>query len=248
MKSVNETRLGEHASAGLLVVLCIIGVASLFIVIQRYMQPPASASVVTGYVPAAWPITINTTHMSDDYNETLITTVNQLGSLPLIDLTKLETAQQYKEFADHVNDAIRILNADGKLGYQIPMLEGTVEEYQKLSRVVTEYGPLIRPYNNLVTASREFDIHNETSVNVFYVKGGVFSIEVAIIATTFYAKPVYEVVGTIYRASGLQTIAFKCGPCVSVILENAHWFVRTALVTESAQIAETILNAVRNLV
>lgn len=162
----------------------------------------------------------------------------KIAKLSTIELESVDSYDKFKDLADNFNDLIRLLNKEGD--YNIREFEVTEESYQKISRVLTEYGPLINNYNEVVTSAKEYDGTTEKE-KIFYVAIGTFGLETALIVTTAFAIPVYEGVGIAYRAIGLNKFAFSCPTCIEIILGQAHWFVRTYMVEKSSETAEQIL-------
>ena len=78
----------------------------------------------------------------------------------------------------------------------------------------------------------------------FYTKTAIFSVELTLISTSFSAGTSYKIVGEVYRASGLQSFAFKCPSCVSAALSNAHWFVRTHFVHATSIVVIGVLGII----
>jgi hypothetical protein len=165
--------------------------------------------------------------------------VNKIAEMPLLELGTVNSYEKFKDMADNFNSLISLLNREG--GYNIQELEVTEESYQKISRVLTEYGPLINNYNRVVKSAKDYDGSIEKE-QAFYNAVGNFTLETFLIGTAAFGSYTYESVGVLYRASGLNVIAPSCPTCISIILGNAHWFVRTYMVEKSSETAETILN------
>ena len=183
-----------------------------------------------------------------DYDSLMLSTANYMGNLPVLDLQDVNTFEQYHNFVDKVNDAIKILNRE-KLGMQIPLLQYTPDEYDKISKIITKFVPLINEYNDMILSAKNLhDAKNQNSINNFYIKTGVFSVMLLLVVTAAYAGPSYTLVGTLYRSSGLTTMAFKCPSCVSVVLSNAHWAVRGYFVEATANILDSVLITTSKLV
>lgn len=162
----------------------------------------------------------------------------KVSGLSLINLDNVNNAESYKEFADNTNNLIRILNEQSDW-FNIPEIG---DDYSKVSQFITEYSPLIKNYNEVVYTARGFEA-NKTDKNLqdFYIASSRFGFEtITIMGGVFYA-PSFDTVGSIYRASGLQTLAFKCSTCVSIALQEVHWTIRTALVETSSLTAKAIL-------
>lgn len=179
------------------------------------------------------------------YDHLLLTASNSIGKLPILDQTKMESFDQYKNFADTMNDGARILNAN--LGYQIPFLEATQEEYDNYSKIILKYAPMVSSYNNMVHSAKNVDPSDQNSVTCFYISSAIFSLELTLISSAVYSGPAYSLVGTVYRASGLQSVAFKCASCISTILSNAYWFVRATFVEGTASALIIILDGINRL-
>lgn len=169
----------------------------------------------------------------------LIELTENISKLPKIETDTIESFEKYHQFADNVNDLIELLNRE--LGLELPVLEGTRTEYEKLSKIITEYSPLINNYNEVIDASRKFDINNSSTTEDFYVASVKFGLETAIIFYTVWSGPAYKTTGYIYRITGLNKIAVEHPACVSIILGEVHWFIRTYLVETSSDVADFIL-------
>ncbi len=165
----------------------------------------------------------------------------KIADLPLLELETVDSYEKFKDVAENINDLIKLLNNEG--GYEIPGFEVTDENYRKISRVLTEYGPLIGNYNEVVKAAKDYD-DTEEKKKALYISIGKFGLETALIITTAFSMPIYEGVGIAYRAIGLNRFAFSCPTCIEIILGNAHWFVRTYMVEKSSETAEKILNLI----
>lgn len=170
-------------------------------------------------------------------NETLPLTVATLSPL---DLDKVDTYEKYKIFGDRTNQLIRILNEKNDL-FNIPLLDTSREAWTTASRYITEYGPLMDNYNNVVFSAKEYGVNqNEETLKNFYTKAGLFGFETGIIVWAVFYSATYEAVGIAYRSLGFNSFALKCGACISVVLSEAHWAVRTFLVEGSSQVAQKL--------
>ena len=101
--------------------------------------------------------------------------------------------------------------------------KGTREEYDRISNIVTKWTPIIGNYNNLVYSARAYDENDPETIKEYYKNIGLFCFEIAIIYTHIWWKPSYAIVGTLYRGSGLNRLAFKCPSAISYVLSTAHW-------------------------
>jgi len=181
-----------------------------------------------------------------NYNSLILSTASYMGSLPVLNLEDVNSIEQYHDFVDKVNDAIKILN-EQKLGMQIPLLNYAPDEYDKISKVITKFVPLIHEYNDMILAAKNIHASNHDSINNFYIKTGIFSLILLLVVTAAYAAPSYALVGTLYRSSGLTTMAFKCPSCVSVVLSEAHWAVRGYFVETTANVLDYTLTTMSKL-
>ncbi len=119
----------------------------------------------------------------------------------------------------------------------------TKDSYQKISRALTEYGPLINNYNEVVETARVVD-KGKTEKEEFYKAAGIFGLEVALIYGAVFYGVSFKSVGIVYRAVGLNRIAPICGSCVSSILSSAHWMIRGTLVEGTSKAAENLIDLV----
>jgi len=171
----------------------------------------------------------------------------KISQLPEMDLEDVKTYEQYKNFVDKIDALISILNEHG--GFDIPYLEATQESWSEMSKKINKYGPLIDNYQRVVTSAKKFE-KNKTEENYreFYLHLGEFSLEMTLISVTLFHTGTFRTVGYVYRASGFNTLAFKCPSCVSTVLSNVYWrSIKTVLVEESSEIAIGIINELKAL-
>jgi hypothetical protein len=186
-------------------------------------------------------------------NETTSTTiqelpsdiVNDVASLPILDVSSVDNYQKYTQFTDFTNTLIKILNDKSNGTFNIPEIDINLESFRKASRLVTEYGPLINNYNDVVETAIQVK-EGKIEIIEFYKASAIFGIEITVIFTGVFYPFSYKTVGTLYRAVGLNRFAFDCPSCISFILSSAHWTIRTALVEESSKVADTLLDAIES--
>lgn len=164
----------------------------------------------------------------------------EIAKLPPLEIDSVESYEEFEKYADAANALVRLLNREG--GFDLDKIEVSFKSYQKFSRVVKEYGPLINNYNETISTAKEFEEGNPEKEKAFYMAIGKFGLETTIIFTAVYAKAAFGVTGYLYRASGLNRLAFSCPTCVSVILSQTHWFIRGVMVEESSHLAEIAVN------
>ena len=163
----------------------------------------------------------------------------KVAALEPVDLNSTQNEEHYVSTVTRLNDLIDLYNRER--GSKIPLLDTSKEGLDTLSRKITEYGPLVKDYNTVVFAARDFR-ENETKENRqhFFVASGTFCVQTAIIVGSFYAVPAYKMVGFGYRALGLNRYAFTHPTLIKSILSKSHWFVRTRLVEESKPYGEEV--------
>jgi len=171
----------------------------------------------------------------------------KVAELSELNLEDVDNFEKYKSFADNVNNLILILN-DG-LETEIPLLEKTQEAWGKASKTITKYGPLINNYNGVILSAKDFEsLPSEDRYKKVYQELGVFSLELTFISATLFHTATFNSVGTFYRASGVNTFAFKCPSCVSVMLSSAYWTIKTVLVEKASEGAESFFDKLGDLV
>jgi hypothetical protein len=174
-----------------------------------------------------------------DLNE--VNLVKNIATLPQIKDSSINTFEGYHNLCDSFNAIFTFLNREG--GYDFQYLKGTQEEYSKLSKVITEYTPLLNNYNCVVKASKEYNENNPESVEEYHKALALFGLEMMIIYATVWYTPSFKIVGMVYRWSGLNRFAFKYPTLISFILSKTHWAIRGTLVEGSTGIADYILDS-----
>lgn len=169
----------------------------------------------------------------------------EIAKLSLLNFNTVDSFETFKELADNLNLAIEILNEKSKT--QIDFIEPTKETWNSISKVLTEYAPLIDNYNQLVSTAKDFDIERtEFKLNEFYLASSKFGIELALIMGTVFYGASYNIVKYVYFNSGMTRFALKCSTCVSTVLGQAHWTIRNYFVASSAIIAEGAIRMLQN--
>lgn len=185
---------------------------------------------------------LNNSSIEDSTTRAIQNIPTKISLLSKINLTTIDTYEKYKIFADNMNNLIIILNEQNDL-FNIPPIPSTQEAWSKVSKTITEYGPLINNYNEVISSAKDYgSLNNEQNLRSFYTASGKFAFETAIIIGTVFYTASFQAVGIVYRAVGLNKLALSCGSCVSVILSQAHWTIRTVLVEGSSQFAQKILD------
>ena len=169
------------------------------------------------------------------------------AKLKPLNLDSVETFEAYKSFVDHTNSLIGILNKQSDT-FNIEPFSPTLEGWRKASTFITEYGPLINNYNEVVNAAKAFESSpNEENKKDFYLASGKFAFETGLIVGAVFYAGSYQAVGIAYRSLGFNKLALKCGSCVSAILSQAHWTIRTALVEGASETAQFVIETVETL-
>jgi len=169
--------------------------------------------------------------------------IKGVANLPLADVESVTT---YHEFADYSNLLIGELGRDG--WFDLQKLEGSEKEYKEISKVITEWTPLLGNYNEVVLAARNYDENNEHSSKEFYKAAGIFTVELALILSATYYKVAFKAVGWLYQKSGLTTVAFHHPEIVSFVLSKAHWSIRKFLVDSSSEFIDQLITYIENIV
>ena len=168
------------------------------------------------------------------FNEHAFIVAEKVSSLPRFENRELNASVEYVEFAAQANVVITILNDETNV-FEIPELEGTGDEYDRFSKLVTEFTPLVDNYNKLIDAAGHVKRGRPETLDDFYVASSEFGVEVALIACASYYSPSYKVVGFIYRKSGFNRFAFNHPQAVAAALSHAHWFIRNKMVEHTTE-------------
>lgn len=158
------------------------------------------------------------------------------SNLQQIDLTNIESYEDYKKMVDNLNLVIKIIN--DKSGSNIKYFSKEIEAYDKFMLEVKRYSPLIDNYNYLITYSNEFNPENDESVNRLLNKTAGFTVEALLIFGGVFYRFAFITVGHLASAFGLTKLASVCGPCVSAVMSNGHWVIRNGLVEKTSEYAE----------
>ncbi|MFA5931506.1 MAG: hypothetical protein WC821_04315 [archaeon] len=164
----------------------------------------------------------------------------ELGKLEPLNIESVDSFEKFSEMCESMNIAVKLLNREG--GFEFEEIKVTSENYEKLAKIVTKYGPLIDNYNLLINSARQFEEGNPEKETAFYVSAGSFGLEVTLIVGLTYYRTAFELTGFLYRTSRLNKLAFACPTCVETILSKVHWFVRTTLIEETSNLVTSVLN------
>lgn len=166
---------------------------------------------------------------------------SSIATLSELDFDTIDNFEKYNSFVNNINNLIDILKE--QTDFDIEYFNPTKEGWEKASKLITEYSPLINNYNEVVLSAKKYDKESsEENLKSFYLATGKFSFETALIAGTVFYSASYNLIGVGYRGLGMNTLAFKCPTCVSMILSEAHWTLRASLVESSSQIAQKIVD------
>src|SRR3989344_2439572 len=123
----------------------------------------------------------NNVSIEDTTTKAIQNIPNKIALLSEINLTTVDTLEKYKAFADNINNLIVILNEQNDL-FNIPQIPATQDAWNKASKTITEYGPLINNYNEVINSAKTYDIsRNDENLKLFYSASGKFAFETAII-------------------------------------------------------------------
>lgn len=160
----------------------------------------------------------------------------QSSNLQEIDMTKVTKYEEYTKMIDNINLIIKIINdkADTELKY----LSKDIEAYEKFTKTITKYTPLIDNYNGLIQASKDFNPNKEELANKVIAKATSFTVEAALISLGALHKAVFNVVGDFSRTFGLTTFSRTCPSCVSAVMSTSYWGIKNAIVNEGGELTE----------
>ena len=165
--------------------------------------------------------------------------VDKISLLTPLNLSSVETYEDYKTFADSINDFISITNEQIKIN--IPKLKTTQEDWSKASRLIDKYSPLINNYNSIVLTAKDHKIENTNeSYQKFYQEFGKFSLEVTFISATLFHEVTFGLVGGVFNSAGIGSLALKCPSCASTIMSGAYWTIKTTLVESASNSADWV--------
>jgi len=165
--------------------------------------------------------------------------IEAISNLEPIDSDTIDYFYGYHATADGANAVINILDNEGNMEIGF---DGSRDEYEKVSKIVTKWTPIIGNYNNLVYSAKAYDKNNPDTIKEYYKSLGLFCFEISIIYTHIWWKPSYAIIGKLYRGSGLNNLAFKCPSVISYILSTAHWGLRNYLTDKTTDSAALLID------
>ena len=157
----------------------------------------------------------------------------------MIDVHKIQTYEGYKNMADNLNLAVKIINE--KAGTNIKYFGKESVDYDKFMLEVERWTPLIDNYNGLINASNNFNPSNEESADMVIKKSIGFAVESVLILGGAFYKVTYFAIGTFADYFGVTKLASVCSSCVSAVMSTGHWFVRNGAIEKVSQYAEKIV-------
>jgi len=173
--------------------------------------------------------------------------ITDVAALPDLNVSTVDTFEGFVHFCDTTNALVNVLNKQTDL-FHIPSLQATQENWDKASKLIAEYTPLINNYNEVISSARAcVTTPRQDSRSLFYKASGKFAFEAGVIYWAVFYGAAFKTVGIVYKSVGLNTLAFKCGPCVTFILSNAHWTIRAALVEASSTGANALVDLIETL-
>ena len=84
--------------------------------------------------------------------------IKEIAKLEPIGDKTITSADTYHDLADDTSLLFDILN--NEVGLDLEELQGTQEEYDKFSRILTEYTPLLGNYNKIVRSAKKYEDGN----------------------------------------------------------------------------------------
>ncbi|MBS3090163.1 hypothetical protein J4433_00145 [Candidatus Pacearchaeota archaeon] len=165
--------------------------------------------------------------------------VDKISTLKPLNLSSVESYEDYKNFADNINNFISIVNEQTRTN--IPKLKTAQEDWSKASKAITKYSPLINNYNSVILSAKDHKRqHINESYQKFYQEMGKFSLEATFISATLFHQVTFGLVGGVFNSLGIGSLALKCPTCASTIMSGAYWTIKTVLVESASQSADWI--------
>ena len=167
-------------------------------------------------------LVLNSTERSNvkiKYSGLFVTSVVQ-NNLSKIDITKIQTLEEFGGMVDKFNILVELSNINLKTSIH-PLLKD-VPSYEKYTRSVERYTPLVEDYNAIIDASYNFHNDDQTA-NILISKLASFGVKAGLIFTGILHDPIYSAVGDIADAFGITSLAGMCSTCVSVTMSSMYW-------------------------
>ncbi len=187
-----------------------------------------------------------------DFSDISLDLTNVSNSLPIkiaqldsIDLSHISSQAEYIEFAGKLNNFIEIMNDE--LDLDVPLLKIESDSWEKFSKNLNKYSPVIGNYNAVVDSAVKFShTHLSDDKKTFYILSMALIFEVGTIAFASFYSISYNTIGTFYFKSGLSRYAQNHPVLVSKILSWFHWTYRNILVNYASTIFAGILTYMTN--
>lgn len=102
-----------------------------------------------------------------------------------------------------------------------------LNEPQKKVNKVARYAPLFGSYNHLRDCACAVDVHDQESVEEFYIATALFAVELMFFYTGVPYKASFKITRGFTHATGLSRIANHCGwRCYALTMSEVHWAIR----------------------
>ena len=162
------------------------------------------------------------------------------NNLQKINLSKVQSHEDFKDMIDRVNLLISVYN--DKAGTDMKLLSKEIDAYNNFQREVSRYTPLVDNFNNLIDASYNLNYTSEESVDNLLKKSISFTVESVLVAGGIFHKAVFTIIGKFSSAFGLTSFSRVCPTCVSTVMSSGYWATKNYLVNTAGNLSENIIS------
>lgn len=168
----------------------------------------------------------------------------KVANLSIIKSSDFSNVEDFQSFANDINTLIDLLNE--QMDISIDHIEPTQQRWDSISRIITEYTPIVDNYNEVILTAKSYETYRtEYDLKDFYLASTKFSIELSLILGATYYSAAYKLTRYVYTNSGMTQFAFKCPTCVRTVLKDLHWTIRNYFVGASSKVAEDALEVLK---
>ncbi len=165
--------------------------------------------------------------------ESIAESINKL-SISQISSNKIQSYEDYKKTVDKINLVIKTTNKHYDKKFN--PLSTERKAYEQLTKNIDKYSPLINNFNELVTASKNFDKKDEKSADEVISATAGFGVELFLIQDGTLHKLVFNNVGEFSASVGLLKLSKVCGPCVGIAMESLYWSSKNYIVDKGGEL------------
>lgn len=170
-------------------------------------------------------------------------------NLSTINTTAVSSVENVQNMVEGLNKLTGIIN--DKTKFKIKLLVLTDEVLKKTAETgdfFLKYGPIIKPYNDLIEESRVFNAVNESSINAMYVNMGLLSVDIIILdaeitknAAWHSGKYIFRTADTFIDPQTIRVLQEYCGSqCVAELRATVSGWIDRELTTAFFTAQETV--------